>query len=145
MRASGPAALRQCNVSELYRAFSLIEVESVGGALGRTVFVIRQQLSPREREIWFALASRRIRQIQETPNRTPRRKSATRKVRTSIRAENLLVVQHQVMSEEERAEWRENILRKTARLLEKSCGRVEAQPQSGKDGSQLQGDAGLQN
>src|SRR6476659_9259109 len=93
--------------------------------MGRTVYVIRQQLSPRERELWFELASRRLLVIQETSGRATRRKSPPKQTRSGVSEEELLVLRHRVMSEEEQAEWRKSILRRTARLLERSRIGVE--------------------
>ena len=102
----------------------------MGGALGRTVNVIRQQLSPRERELWFELASRRLRVIQETSPRATRRKSPPKQTHTGVSEDELLVLRHRVMSEEERAEWRKNILRRTARHLKRSRAGVEEKTDS---------------
>ena len=118
----------------------------MGGALGRTVYVIRQQLSPRERELWFELASRRLGMIQETSTRATRRKSPPKQTHTGVSEEELLVLRHRVMSEEERADWRKNILRRTARLLKRSRAAVEGKiPPRTESGLQPQGDPGWQN
>jgi hypothetical protein len=115
---------------ELYPSLFARYDEFVGGALGRTVNVIRQQLSPRERELWFELASHRLRVIQETSPRATRRKSSPKQIRTGVSVEELLVLRHRVMSEEEQAEWRKSILRRTARLLERSRTGVEEKTES---------------
>ena len=89
------------------------------GALGRTVLLIRQQLSPRERELWFEYASQKLNHAQESAVRPTRRKPANRKPpAVALPNEELLVFEHQLMSEGEQARWRNNILRNAARLFE---------------------------
>jgi hypothetical protein len=90
------------------------------GALGRTVLLIRQQLSPWEREIWFECASRKLDHVQESFVRPTRRKPVNNK-RSALAPPNeeLLIFEHQLMSEEEQDHWRNNILRNAARLFER--------------------------
>jgi len=92
----------------------------VRGALGQTVLLIRQQLSPQERELWFEYASRKLDHVQESFVRPARRKPANNKLRrvTSPNEESL-IFEHQLMSEEEQARWRNNILRNAAWLFER--------------------------
>ena len=91
------------------------------GALGRTVLLIRQQLSPREREIWFDYASGKLDQVQESFVRPTRRKPANNQPpAVASPNEEVLIFEHQLMSEEEQARWRNNILRNAARLFEKA-------------------------
>ena len=84
-------------------------------ALGPTVKVIRQQLSPQERALWFQYARQKLSGLQEAAARpAPRGKNS------AITPEDKLLRQYEAMSEEEQAAWRGNILQRAARLLQRS-------------------------
>ena len=92
----------------------------MGNALGPTVSTVRQQLSPQERELWFECADEKLRKLQEGAVRPMHRKPSCEVVRPSNPEEGALILQHQGMSEAEQAAWRGDILRKAARLFERS-------------------------
>jgi hypothetical protein len=92
----------------------------VRNALGPTVSTVRQQLSPRERELWFRLAGEKLRKLQAETAPPTRRKLPREVARPATPEEEALILQHQSMSEAEQAAWRADILRKAARLFERS-------------------------
>jgi len=90
-------------------------------AFGPMVNTIRRQLSPREREIWFRCAGRKLGELQEEAlRRKPRGRSSLFSSCPSNPDEEALILQHQHMSEEEQAAWRGDILQKAAQLFQRS-------------------------
>ena len=88
-------------------------------AFGPMVNTIRQQLSPREREMWFRCAGRKLGALQEEAVRPMRRrKSSLNGNSPGNPDEEALILEHQFMSEEEQAAWRGDILRKAAQLFQ---------------------------
>ena len=84
-------------------------------ALGPTVAVIRQQLSPQERALWFEHAHRKLSGLQEAAGRAARRGK-----NYDGKSDHELIREYQEMSEQEQAAWRGNILQHAARLFRRS-------------------------